>query len=149
MGRILLIDDAEAFLLVTQRALQAWGHNVTAVCNGVEGLEAFDREPPELVLVDLAMPGMDGRDVIRGIRQHPEGPTVPIIVLTANTREADTREALQAGAQACLIKARYSLKELRQCVEQCLESGTGTGLTCRRGFPGAGALAPECAVCEN
>jgi two-component system, OmpR family, KDP operon response regulator KdpE len=98
---ILLVDDDPGILLAVKQALVAQGYDVTTATNGIEALNAFDDGQPELVLLDLMMPGCDGIEVCRYICEHS---STPIIVVSIRGSEADIIALLDLGADDYLIK---------------------------------------------
>ncbi|MDV3239877.1 MAG: response regulator [Gammaproteobacteria bacterium] len=101
--RILVIDDHTLFRVGLQGLLAHRGIEVVgAVGDGQEGLELADRLRPDVVLLDMRMPGMDGLGVLRQLRQN--GLKMPIAMLTTSSNEQDLVEALRSGAQGYLIK---------------------------------------------
>lgn len=101
--RILVIDDHTLFRVGLQGLLAHRGIEVVgAVGEGQEGLELADRLRPDVVLLDMRMPGMDGLGVLRQLRQN--GLKMPIAMLTTSSNEQDLVEALRSGAQGYLIK---------------------------------------------
>lgn len=101
---ILVVDDNEANRALAQCTLEDEGYRVVLASDGTQGLEAFAREAPDCVLLDVRMPGVDGFEVCEKIRAHPEGADTPIVVLTA-LRDVDTFDrALRAGADDFLTK---------------------------------------------
>jgi two-component system, OmpR family, KDP operon response regulator KdpE len=99
--RILVIDDEPAMVGAVAALVGSVGHRVTAAYDGAEGLRHYDDEHPDLVILDLAMPGMDGVTVCTELRQR--GAT-PIIVLSGEGQEAAKVEALDAGADDYVTK---------------------------------------------
>ena len=99
--RILVIDDEPAMVGAVAALVGSAGHRVTAAYDGPEGLRHYDAERPDLVILDLAMPGMDGLRVCTALRQR--GGT-PIIVLSGEGQEAAKVEALDAGADDYVTK---------------------------------------------
>lgn len=107
--RLLLADDDRAIRESLERALGLEGYDVTAVADGVEALSAVRRDTPDVVILDVMMPGVDGVGVCRVIRA--DGMHVPILMLTARV-EVDARVAgLDAGADDYLAKP-FELEEL-------------------------------------
>jgi two-component system KDP operon response regulator KdpE len=92
---VVLIDDDKSIRRLVHSALQADGMAVIEAATGVQGLELVATKRPDLVIVDLSLPDVDGMDVIRDLR---DGSAVPIIVLSARSREEDIVAALDAGA---------------------------------------------------
>jgi two-component system sensor histidine kinase/response regulator len=104
-ARILVIDDQEDNLALLDAVLSSKGFNVETVDNGADGLEAAWASAPDLVLLDLAMPVMDGFQVLEHLRSDRRTQRTPVIVLTANYRDADMVErGLALGATEYLTK---------------------------------------------
>ena len=99
--RILVIDDEPAMVGAVAALVGSVGHRVSAAYDGAEGLRHFDDDRPDLVILDLAMPGMDGLAVCSEIRQRG---STPIIVLSGEGQEAAKIEALDAGADDYVTK---------------------------------------------
>jgi two-component system KDP operon response regulator KdpE len=99
--RILVIDDEPAMVGAVAALVGSVGHRVSAAYDGAEGLRHYDADRPDLVILDLAMPGMDGLAVCSELRQR--GAT-PIIVLSGEGQEAAKVEALDAGADDYVTK---------------------------------------------
>jgi PAS domain S-box-containing protein len=101
-GRILLAEDSQANQLVAVTMLNQGGYEVHAVANGLEAVEALSSGVFDLVLMDLAMPEMDGIEATRRIRQS--GSQVPILAVTANVLKQDLERCLQAGMNGYVVK---------------------------------------------
>src|ERR1700744_2963288 len=93
--RILVVDDEPQITRVLRTSLQSNGHEGTVARDGVEGLELFLKARPELVITDLAMPGMDGIQLTREIRERSQ---VPVIVLSVRNQDTAKVAALDEGA---------------------------------------------------
>jgi len=107
--RILIVDDQPQITRALRASLQSNGHEVTVAQDGAEALERFMKTPPELVITDLAMPGMDGIELTREIRERSR--TVPIIVLSVRGNDASKVSALDEGADDYMTKP-FSIQEL-------------------------------------
>ena len=99
--RILVIDDEPAMIGAVAALVGSVGHRVSAAYDGHEALRRYDAEAPDLVILDLAMPGLDGVAVCREIRRRG---TTPIIILSGEGDEAAKVEALDAGADDYVTK---------------------------------------------
>lgn len=106
--KILLVDDEAEILEISRDYLKASGYDVVTAGDGVHGLSAFHREKPDLIVLDLMMPEMDGLDVCRTIRRESN---VPIIMLTARVEETDKLIGLEIGADDYMTKP-FSPREL-------------------------------------
>ena len=102
--KIHAVDDDPQILETVKHALELSGHQVKTSAAGDVGLAAMIADPPELAILDLMMPGMDGIDVCRAMRAHPELSHVPIIILSAKVYDADKHAAKAAGANAYATK---------------------------------------------
>ncbi len=111
-------DDPDIRDLVAFKLEQA-GYDVTAVDNGVSALEAIQRRPPDIAVLDVMMPGMSGIDVCRELRGEPATATLPIILLTARAQEGDIETGFGAGADAYVVKP-FSPRELVSRVQAVL-----------------------------
>ena len=118
--QLLLADDDRAIRESLVRALELEGYAVTSVADGVQALAAIRREPPDVVVLDVMMPGVDGLGVCRVIRA--DGSRVPILMLTARV-ELDARvQGLDAGADDYLAKP-FELEELLARLRALLRRG--------------------------
>jgi DNA-binding response OmpR family regulator len=106
--RILLVDDDAALSSVLVSALTEEGYQVATARNGLEGLQLFKANAPDLVVLDILMPEMDGLELCRRIRGQSR---VPIILLTSRGEEVDRVTGLETGADDYLTKP-FSLREL-------------------------------------
>jgi len=99
--RVLVVDDDEDSRLLLNEVFADRGAQVTCACSALEAIDEFRRGHPDVVISDIAMPGMDGFDLIRTIRRLPrdEGGCTPAIALTAHARADDVDRALAAGYQ--------------------------------------------------
>src|SRR3954468_436294 len=103
-GRILVVDDHEDNIELLRARLEAWGYDVEAAHDGAEALECVHRSPPDLILLDVMMPTVDGNEVARRIKQNPALPFIPIIMQTALDSTESKVEGLEAGADDYITK---------------------------------------------
>jgi len=116
MQKILIIDDDARLVKNVETYLKDFGFHIDAALNGVDGLKKVKSSPPDLVVLDLMMPGLDGLEVCREIRKDS---TVPIIMLTARGEESDVVAGLEVGADDYLTKP-FSLRELAARIKAAL-----------------------------
>ena len=102
MDHILVVDDEPAIVAVVRERLEREGFAVRAVASGEEALAHIDADPADLVVLDVMLPGMDGFEVLRRLRNA--GYTVPVIVLTARDEDVDKIVGLELGADDYLVK---------------------------------------------
>jgi two-component system response regulator MprA len=107
--RILVVDDDPSVLRMLTRTLAAEGHQVESAADGGAALAAVERRAPEAVVLDVAMPDMDGLAVCRRLRAR--GLTAPVLLLTARDAVADRVAGLEAGADDYLVKP-FAVEEL-------------------------------------
>ncbi|MFA5275739.1 MAG: response regulator [Candidatus Omnitrophota bacterium] len=94
MKKILIIDDEEDFCFFLQQNLEAAGNfKVVSSSNGQEGLEMAEKMLPDLILLDIMMPGMDGSDVAAELKNDPRTRDIPVIFLTAIIKEGEIKAA--------------------------------------------------------
>lgn len=103
--RILLVEDQDSIRSMIETLVKARGHEVLTASSGAEAIELATLEPPDLMLLDLMMPGaFDGIDVCEKLRGQPETSRLPIVIVTAVTEDATRQRALAAGATAYYTK---------------------------------------------
>ncbi len=110
-AKIMVVDDDEIVARTIERTLRAGGFQVVVVHSGVEALRAARRNPPDLMVLDVLMPGLDGYEVCRQVRDDPLLNNLPILFLTAKGKEEDRIAGLQAGADDYIGKP-FNLDEL-------------------------------------
>jgi DNA-binding response OmpR family regulator len=110
-AKIMVVDDDEIVARTIERTLRAGGFHVVVVHSGVDALRAARRNPPDLMVLDVLMPGLDGYEVCRQVRSDPLLNNLPILFLTAKGKEEDRIVGLQAGADDYLGKP-FNLDEL-------------------------------------
>jgi two-component system response regulator MprA len=123
-GHILVVDDDPSVRRMLVRTLGAEGNEVEAAADGGAALVAVERRAPDAVVLDVAMPGMDGLAVCRRLRER--GLTAPVLLLTARDAVADRVAGLEAGADDYLIKP-FAVEELLARLAAIARRGQGTG----------------------
>ena len=108
MTRVLIVEDEPSYVQALQVALGAEGFEVVAALDGKDGLEHFRASRPDVLLLDLMLPGLSGLDVLREVRRLSD---LPVIVVSAKGAEADIVSALELGADDYVTKP-YSAREL-------------------------------------
>ena len=119
MTRVLVVEDEESFSDALSYMLRKEGFEVAVASTGPEGLEEFDRNGADLVLLDLMLPGLPGTEVCRALRSRS---TVPVIMLTAKDTEVDKVVGLEIGADDYVTKP-FSSRELLARIRAVLRRG--------------------------
>ena len=119
LRRILICDDEDVLRALVRTALTRRGLGVLEAQDGDEAVEAIRREQPDLVLLDLMMPGRTGIEVLEAVQADAALSSIPVLMLTARTLEADRVAALGAGARSFLPKP-FTLAELDAAVDDLL-----------------------------
>ena len=114
---VLVIDDEGPYSRVVAEVLAKKGFRVRTAAHGPSGLFAAKRDQPDLILLDIMMPEMDGLAVVRKIRAEPALSQTPVVVISALAAAEDRRAALEAGADAFLPKP-FTMEELTRAIGQ-------------------------------
>jgi two-component system KDP operon response regulator KdpE len=122
--RILIVDDEPSILKFVRSNLQDKGYAVISAANGEEALHLIEMELPDLIILDIMMPGMDGFEVCRWLRQWSQ---TPIIMLSARGEEKDKVKCLDLGADDYIVKP-FGAKELMARVSAVLRRTRTTGM---------------------
>jgi len=118
-GLVLVIDDEKDILELVRYNLEKEGYRIITAQDGEAGLEAAARYAPDVVIVDLMLPGIDGLDVCRRLRADPRAARTPIIMLTAKSTETDRIVGLEMGADDYVTKP-FSPRELTARIKAVL-----------------------------
>lgn len=118
---ILVVDDEPSIGRVVQFKLQQEGFRVAVATDGLEGLAKVKEEKPDLILLDLMMPGMDGFEVCRRLRASPETAATPVIILTARGQETDRIKGAELGVLDFYTKP-FSPQKLLERVREVFET---------------------------
>ncbi|MDX2494563.1 MAG: response regulator transcription factor [Desulfuromusa sp.] len=116
---VLIVEDEEDILALLQYNLIKAGYSAECACHGVEALTAIAAEKPDLILLDLMLPGIDGLEICRRLRNDEATSEIPIIMLTARGEEADIVCGLELGADDYVTKP-FSIKVLLARVQTVL-----------------------------
>ena len=117
--RILIVDDTEDILLVVSRRLKSWGYEVLTASSGEEGLEIAFEDLPDLILLDVMMPRMKGREVCAKLKADPKTKHIPIIFLTALGLADHVKAGMDLGAEDYIVKP-FESDELKKRITAVL-----------------------------
>src|SRR5579872_7091157 len=104
MAKILVVDDEEHIVMILRDSLEFSGFQVNTAYNGVEALQSVEKEKPDLMVLDIGMPKMDGWEVCRRMKSSETTKDVPIIILTAYAQASDRKKGLDLGADRFITK---------------------------------------------
>jgi CheY-like chemotaxis protein len=124
VSTVLLCDDEEVLRQLVRATLDNGDYSIVEATDGDESLDLARRLQPDLIVLDMMMPGRSGLEVLRELRADPETAATPVIMLTARARESDRNEAASAGADRYLAKP-FSPLELISVVEELVANGRG------------------------
>ena len=119
--RILAVDDEKHILRLVQINLEKAGYLVVTASNGREAIEAVAQERPDLIVMDVMMPEMDGLEALQKLKSDELTATIPVVMLTAKAQDADVFQGWQSGADLYLTKP-FNPIELLTFVKRILES---------------------------
>lgn len=102
--KVLVVDDDKHVPKLTRAALERAGYEVLLATDGMEALTAIERDRPHLILLDIAMPNMDGFETLRRLKSAPATCSIRIVIVSARDSDDDLKRAWQAGADGYLIK---------------------------------------------
>jgi DNA-binding response OmpR family regulator len=120
--RILYIEDEKEMLELTRIVLEREGYEMLAAVGGAEGIEAVKREKPDLVLLDLMMPDVDGWEVYRQMKADKEVADIPVIIITARTQSIDKVLGLKVAKVADYITKPFGPNDLISSVKRVFDS---------------------------
>jgi CheY-like chemotaxis protein len=104
MGRVLVVDDEPDVLLLCRLNLQQRGHDLLEASEGERALELAREHHPDVIVLDLMLPGISGYEVLEGLQGNAETTDIPVVVLTARSLRADRERAHRLGASGFLTK---------------------------------------------
>ncbi|MEX1275083.1 MAG: response regulator [Bacteroidota bacterium] len=118
--KVLLVDDEEFFRRLVANGFEREGYAVLQADNGIDGLRIAEQEKPDLIVLDLVMPGLLGFEVCKSLRDNSVFSNTPIIVMSAKAYKPDIDKALELGADAYIVKP-IELEELMQLVKEQMQ----------------------------
>ncbi|OIP75876.1 MAG: hypothetical protein AUK07_00775 [Parcubacteria group bacterium CG2_30_36_21] len=120
MKKILFIEDESALQKTFGDILKNKGYGVLKALDGESGLRSAQGERPDLILLDLILPKMDGFEVLKELKENEETKNIPVIILTNLEETEDIQKALELGATTYLVKSSYTLEEVVNKIEKAL-----------------------------
>lgn len=118
--KILLIEDDLAVVRILETKLEIEGYEVLSAYNGKTGLEKVMKEKPNLILLDILLPKMNGFEVLRKIKENSETSSIPVMILSNLGEDENINRGIKLGAKDYIVKAHYNLEEIVRKIRQIL-----------------------------
>ncbi|MBJ6977739.1 MULTISPECIES: twitching motility response regulator PilH [unclassified Luteimonas] len=122
MARILIVDDSPSQLMGIRRIVESLGHEALTAEDGAAGVEAAKRELPDLILMDVVMPNLNGFQATRSITRDPATKHIPVVLVTTKDQETDKVWGMRQGARAYITKP-FSDTDLSETISRAIASG--------------------------
>ena len=119
--KILVVDDERHIVRLVEVNLTKAGYDVTSAYDGIEALEKVAEDKPDMIILDVMMPRMDGFDTLKKLQADPETEGIPVIMLTAKAQDADIFRGWSSGVSSYLTKP-FNPRELLTFVERIFQS---------------------------
>ena len=123
MARVLIVDDSPTELYILKNMLEEKGHMISSAENGEAGYTKAKSDKPDLILMDVIMPGMNGYETTRKISNDPDTANIPVLIVSTKKQITDRVWGLRQGAKEYVFKP-VDKDELYQKVDQLLATGT-------------------------
>jgi CheY-like chemotaxis protein len=120
MAIVMVVDDTAVIREAVAKLLRREGFETICASNGREALDALQQSCPDLMLLDIMMPEMDGITCLAELRRDPRWQQLPVIMMTALSDDENQRRARQLGANDYLVKARFTITQMLDRVKQCI-----------------------------
>ena len=122
MSRVLIVDDSPSQLVGMKRTVEKLGHEVITAEDGAAGVEVAKRELPDLILMDVVMPNLNGFQATRTISKDPKTSHIPIVLVTTKDQETDKVWGMRQGAKAYITKP-FTETQLIEVINSLLVAG--------------------------
>jgi len=119
MKNILVVEDNPVIMELVRTLLTSFGYNYTGAEDGFEGLKAVDENDFDLILLDIQLPGMDGLEVLKRLKEDPDTGNIPVIALTAHAMYGDEQKFLRAGCSGYVSKP-IDIPRFKELLERLL-----------------------------
>jgi len=125
MARILIVDDSPSQLMGIRRIVEKLGHEALTAEDGAAGVDVAKREVPDLILMDVVMPNLNGFQATRSITREPATSHIPVILVTTKDQDTDRVWGMRQGAKAYITKP-FGENELADVIQEWLNGGPAT-----------------------
>jgi len=130
--KILIVDDMVQLTKAVSFSLKAEGYDVIMAYNGKEALERIKEEKPDLIVLDILMPGMDGYEVCQELKKNEETKSIPIILFTSKAQKKDVVSGIKVGADDYIVKP-YKFQVLHEKIQRFIGPGIKEGKQTKEG----------------
>lgn len=120
MKKILLIEDDQFIIDIYSTKLKEEGFDVDVAMNGEKAIEKV-KEKPDLILLDIVLPGLDGWEILREIKRQEESKSIPVIILSNLSQKSEVEKSFKLGVTKYLIKSNYTPSQVIQEIKECLK----------------------------
>ena len=120
MATVMVVDDTQVIRDTVSRLLKREGYETICVGSGKEALAALQSSDPDLMLLDIMMPEMDGMECLALLRKEPRWRELPVIIMSALSDDEHWRRARELGARDYLVKARFSINQILDRVKDAV-----------------------------
>jgi CheY-like chemotaxis protein len=117
MATVMVVDDTQLIRETVAKLLRREGYETVCACNGIEAMAEFEKMRPDLVLLDIMMPDMDGMEFLERLRGHPGGRILPVIMMSALGDDVNQSLAKKLGASEFLVKTRFNACQVLERVK--------------------------------
>ncbi|MDP3296308.1 MAG: response regulator [Thermodesulfovibrionia bacterium] len=119
-NKILFVDDTKMFQSIYKSKLMSEGYEVKTADNGLEAIKSLSEEKPDLILLDLNMPVMDGFKVLQAVKANPIFSSIPVIIFSSRGQAEEIEKAVNLGADGYLVKTTTTPNEVVKKVKEVL-----------------------------
>ncbi len=120
--KILIIEDDAALVKIYKNKLQREGYNTIISLNGKNGLEMANAEKPDIILLDILLPKLNGREVLKKLKENSQTSSIPVLILSNLAEMDEVMKGLEEGAADYMIKSEHSLEEVVERIKSILNS---------------------------
>ncbi len=121
MTKILLVDDEPDIIFTTKMMLEKNGYKVTTATNSEEGLEELAKDKPDLILLDIMMPGVSGWETCRKIKDDPKTKNIPVVMFTVRTSKDSVQKSKEYAHADAQINKPFKMEELLELIKGLLK----------------------------
>jgi DNA-binding response OmpR family regulator len=118
VNKLLIVDDNQMLSNALADELREAGYDIEQAFDGEEGLEKAKNDKPDIILLDLMMPKLNGHEVLDELKKHHDTKNISVLILTASENEEELEKTLRKGAVDALIKSKYTLKSIVEKVKE-------------------------------